>query len=112
MILIGDFHAIRHRPIIINETHLLFRLGVRWSAKIPIDQIESIEADRKIVKKARHANFLSFGSPNTIIHLKTECNAIGIYGIQKKFTSFSIFVDDPITFKNELHGKTKLDKNS
>jgi hypothetical protein len=107
-IIFGDYNAIRNRPISLDDSMLYLRTGVRWYTEIPLSAITEVELIRSEPKIEGNANFITFGSPNIIVHLNSEYKAIGFYGISKKFTSFSFFIDDKLKFKQELDGKTKL----
>ena len=101
-IIIRDYNAIRQRPIIIDKGMLILNIGIRWYAEIPISEIKRIEFRRSELNKENSANFLSLGSLNIHVHLNSENLAKGIYGITKKFTSFSIFIDEKQNFKKEI----------
>ncbi len=48
---------------------------------------------------------------NTILHLKQEATLFKIYGIQKKVTSISIFLDDREGFCDKMESIINENKN-
>ena len=99
---LGDFNAIRKRPIELVEEGLKMRLGLRWNVTIPYDQIEKVELRIPDKEKEEFADFKLFGESNVVIDLSTEQEAKGLYGLKKRFTKMALNMDDKAGFKTAL----------
>ena len=102
---IGDFNAIRKRPIYLDEAVLKLRVGFRWRMDIPFHMIESIELRTPDKEKEEFANLILAGEPNVAIRFKEEMTAEGLYGLKKKFDLLAIHIDDKLAFKAALEEK-------
>jgi ABC-type multidrug transport system fused ATPase/permease subunit len=100
--LLGDFNAARKRPIYFSDKGLELRIGLRWRATIPIDEIELVTFRTPDKEKEDFANLVLTLEGNTVIYFKSEIKAEGLYGLQKKFKRLSIHLDDKVGFKAEL----------
>ena len=106
--LIGDLNAVRQRRIYLDNDSLHIRIGIRWQMQIPLNEIDEIEFISSDPKSKDNANFILIGSPNILIRCNTEQNAIGLYGISKKFKSISISIDNKESFKKEMEDKIEI----
>ena len=89
------------------ETEFLkLRYGFGCQTLISFDEISCIEKTQKINDKTKaHVNLSLFDlldSKNIVIHLNTENKLQKIYGIEKKYKSISIFVDEKDDFANRI----------
>uniref|UniRef100_UPI0040488F53 hypothetical protein n=2 Tax=Roseivirga sp. TaxID=1964215 RepID=UPI0040488F53 len=100
--LLGDFNAARKRPTYFSEMGLELRVGLRWRATIPLDQIDLITFRTPDQEKEDFANLGLTLEGNTVIDFKSEITAEGLYGLKKKFTKLAIHLDDKVAFKAEL----------
>lgn len=93
----AQIEAIRHRPIEITDTHLLFRFGLSWSADIPLSDVVEIKALTPSDKFDHFSHFVSpMGSQkNILINFNQPIKFIGRYGFYKKRSHAVISVDAP-----------------
>ena len=102
---IGDFNAIRKRPIYLDEAVAKIRIGFRWRFNLPYHMIESVELRTPDKEKEEFANLILAGEANVVIKLKEEMHAEGLYGLKKKMTQLALAIDDKQTFKAELEAR-------
>lgn len=106
--IIAILRSMNKRPIRIdleNESlHLRYGFGCQTS--ISFESIERIEKSRKSLSNDKSNVCLSLfdllDSNNTIIYLNEENTLQKIYGIQKKYTSISLFVDERDLFVDTI----------
>lgn len=103
----GFLKSMSQRPILINKNKLLLSYGIMSETEIELQNIESIELTSRDLKKEKLNRKLSvFGdleSHNVILHLKTENTLKGLYGINRKFKSLALFVDDHLEFEKKIN---------
>ncbi len=98
---IGDWRAARLRPILLDADELQLRVGLRWTATIPRDQIAAIHRKRPSGSEP----YLRASLPGTTplwIELTEPITANGPYGIKKRARWISLNVDDPERFHQAL----------
>jgi len=107
--IVGDYQAMKARPILLMEKTLLIQTGIRWQVSVPLDQILST---RFIANKSELQNFsadyisLSSGrSPNIMIQLNQEVEAIGLFGRTVTASNFAVAVDDPDFFLKAIRSR-------
>ena len=102
--LIGDLHAVRLRPIEICDETLRLRLGLRWTASIPLTSIESVQdpGGEAPAGKQGYLKALLFGAPNRRMQLSEPVRAVGLYGLTRRVTTIDLHVDDPARFDATL----------
>lgn len=101
----GDFNAIRKRPMYFTEDGLVVRVGLRWTVHIPFEEIESVELRIPDKEKEEFANFIVAGEANTVINLKSEATAKGLYGFKKTFNRLALNMDNRQDFQKQLSEK-------
>jgi hypothetical protein len=105
--LIGDVHAVRLRPIRVEDGLLRLRLGLRWDATIPLAAIAAVEApgeDRDTDARGDLKAVL-LGAPNCRIRLREPVRAVGLYGITRSVRIIDLHVDDPAGFEAALRSE-------
>jgi hypothetical protein len=102
--LIGDLQAARLRPVCLSRDALCVRVGLRWTAVVPLARIAAVRdprsataADRRAVLKA-----VLVGAPNRRLDLTAPVTAIGPYGISRRVTTIDLHVDEPVRFDAAL----------
>jgi hypothetical protein len=102
--LIGDYHALRLRPITIDETTLHVRFGFRWSVSIPLQTIAAIEPVRTESEWKRKGvlKVAMLDEPRLLIRLSSPATAIGLAGIRKTIDTVAILPDDLEEFEGAL----------
>ncbi|QDK83359.1 hypothetical protein EXU85_34050 [Spirosoma sp. KCTC 42546] len=100
---VADAIATAKRPSYLSDTHLQLRLGVRWRATILRSQIAHVSfINEKPAKQSGLLNGAFLTSPNLLFVFTEPITFIGPYGIQKKVSRFTIFVDDRTAFNQYL----------
>jgi len=95
----GDYRAIVARPMLMAPTHLSMRLGIRWEADFPIDQISQsslLEPHRETRTRDILVAAL-LGQPNLKVRLKEPVEVIGMYGLRRTVGELWLRVDDAET---------------
>ena len=102
--LIGDFHAVRLRPVQISGDGLHLRLGLRWTISIPIASISEVvtPAHGAPVKRPDYLKAVLIGAPNRRIELTEPACASGLYGLRRQVTTIDLQIDDPTRFDAAL----------
>lgn len=101
--LIGDYRAMRFRPIYLRDDALQVRCGLRWSMRIPLPDIAGVDqARRHHSNEEGYLNASPSLSPQFVIRLKCPIVAEGPYGTQKNVQVLAISVDEPEQFQNVL----------
>ncbi len=104
--LIGDYHAIRLHPLVLDETHLHLRIGMRWRATIPLSGIAEIQnLSRREKSVDDYVSVALFGSPRLVMALRQPITIKGLFGIQKETWRLALTIDDEKRFRQELNGR-------
>lgn len=100
---IGDYHAIRLRPIVLEAERLHLRAGQRWRLSIPYNLIGDIRRPAMAdVKRADYVNFAIAGEPALLLELAAPVEAVGLLGRRKQARYIGLTVDDPKAFQTAL----------
>jgi hypothetical protein len=94
--ILGDLQALRLRTSTVEGGALQLRLGLRWSAKIPLASIAAIERPNGAVvdrKRVFHAGVL--GSPNLVLRFAQQQTLRGPVGVTRRCDALALLVDDP-----------------
>jgi len=102
--IIGDYHALRLRPTYAAEGILHLRYGLRWSAEIPLAEIESIddagsEADWKRKNVLKMA---MLDEPKYLVKLRRPVTVNGLAGIRRTIDAIAVLPDDIEAFDRTL----------
>jgi hypothetical protein len=89
--LIGDLRALVLRPIRIEASALLLRIGLRWEADIPLREIAGVERGGA----GGGLRIGVIGSPNLVVRLRSPATLHGPFGIRKTSDTLLLQVDDP-----------------
>ncbi|NND72900.1 MAG: hypothetical protein HKN43_15085 [Rhodothermales bacterium] len=101
--IVGDFRAIQWRTTTIHEDRLEFRLGLRWNADIPFEQIERlIPATKPVNRESGYLNASIIGDPDYLLELRAPIVCKGYYGFKKKVTRLGFRMDDRDAFEEGL----------
>jgi hypothetical protein len=93
--LLGDYHAMRLRPITIDEQSLHVRFGFRWSISIPLSAIAAIEPIRyeSDWKRKGVLKVALLDEPRLLICLDAPAIATGLAGIRRTIDAVAILPD-------------------
>lgn len=103
----GFMKSMFKRPISIDNGRLYLRYGIMSESTIEINNIASIEVASKEIEfdnEIRKFSILgSLEEHNVIIHLSEENTLTRLYGIQRKYKSLAIYVDDKSQFAKQIN---------
>lgn len=103
LFLVADFSASRLRPIVIEGGELVLRIGLRWRARLPLDDILAVERGSiPENERKRYLKAVLFGSPDVLLELKRPCTLTGFYGIERRSDRIAPAVDDAAAFVKAL----------
>lgn len=90
---------------------MILRYGFGCQTSIPFNSIEKIEKHRSQIGNNKNHTYLSLfdliDTNNLTIHLKKENVLNKIYGIDKKYQSISLFVDEKEKFVKKIEAILK-----
>lgn len=98
--LFGDYHAGRLQPIVLGDTHLHLRTGMRWRVDVPWQQV--IEMDKISQADKRAPDFLNMavmGEPRLALRLTGPVTVHGLLGRTKAASLIGVSVDDVDAFR-------------
>lgn len=97
--LIRDYRAIGARPVVLEADALLVRLGRRFQAKVPLNEIARAEAPSwQDVPAKGSPGYLKLSgpaSPNVLLTFGRAVEFSGSAGIRKSFTRVGLRLDQP-----------------
>jgi hypothetical protein len=94
--LIGDYHALRLRRTTFDDETLELRYGMRWSARIALDNIAAIEeiAAESEWKQRGVLKVAILDAPRWLITLREPVIANGLAGLRKSIRAIALLPDD------------------
>lgn len=94
--IVGDFHAIRLHPIVLDRTHLHLRLGLRLRLSVPLTALVALRQPRRDEDKATEYRYFGLmGNPQWVLELNEPVVAEGLFGRRFVVRQVGITVDDP-----------------
>lgn len=99
---LGDWQALRRRPIELGPEALELRVGLRWDLTIPYRRIRSLRRLTGIVRKGPGLDVSVLGSPTFELQLSEPVEAVGVYGRRKSADTVRFQVDDPEELETRL----------
>lgn len=94
--IVGDFHAIRLHPIVLDRTHLHLRLGLRLRLSVPLTALAALRPPRRDEDKAADYRYFGLmGNPQWVLELSEPVVAEGLFGRRFVVQRVGITVDDP-----------------
>ena len=104
--ILGFTKSMLSRPHSIDNDRLYLRYGMMNETIIAMEDIVSIDLSTKELESNTHTRSLSaLGSlegHNVVIRLKKENTLVGLYGIERPFTTLGVHVDNKQDFKDEI----------
>ena len=98
---LADYQAMRLRPLLLTETTLVARLGLRWSGKIGLENIVSVVPFSEKEAQSGGGNYQKIAllsDPEFLITLKDPVVFSGLLGRTKRVRRVGVRVDDPALF--------------
>lgn len=90
--LLGDYQALRLKPITLTPTHLRLYTGLRWQADIALENIAAVTSAEPT---AAYTNLdISLSKPQLYLRLKRPVPVFGVFGRRTEVTCVGIYVDD------------------
>ena len=104
--LLGDYRALRARPIEVTARTLELRLGLRWEASVPRADVEAVaRLARSSGPRPADAQALALlGAPNVELRFARPVELVGMYGLRRTTRRVWLRVDDADRFVAALAG--------
>ncbi len=109
--LFGDYQALRLRPIVVDETTLHLRLGLRWSADVPLASIRTLStegAGRLTRRTPGYLHAVVMTSPRVVLDIEPPVVAQGPYGVTKRVSRIGLSPDERARFVDVLRARTDV----
>lgn len=103
--LVGDYRAMRYRPMRVQDGHISLRCGLRWQVDLTQAQIHAMIAPKRAIEnRDDYLALTSATKPDLILALKTPETIDGPYGITRRAQYLGVSVDDPAGFQRAILG--------
>ena len=104
---VGDYHALRLRPMLATQEGLLVRIGIRWQVFVPWDDIESVEpiAMGSFSRQKGVLKVALIDEPRIMLRLRRTLVAHGIVGFRKSVDAIAILPDDDAGFSEAVKSR-------
>jgi len=102
--LVGDYRAMARRTIGVTPEHLVIRLGLRWTAEIPLERIVAVERRPKPPerKEAGYLKATPIDAPDLLLRLDGPVTVHGPFGIEKRAERIGLAADAPDRLADRL----------
>jgi len=102
--LIGDYHALRLRPSFAENGVLHVRHGLRWSAEIALDNIDSVDDIREESEWKRKGvlKLAMLDEPRILVRLREPVVAHGLAGFRRTIDAVAVLPDDLDAFHRTI----------
>jgi hypothetical protein len=107
--LVGDFQAVRLRPIVARDDALHLRMGLPWSADVPWTAVAGLHDARAAAPMPRgreSVRMTAMGPPSAVLELRHPVEVRGPYGITRSVRHVGLAVDDAARFRAEVEART------
>lgn len=91
--LVGDLQALRLRPSRLGTSHLHLRVGLRWTADLPLERIRSIRPARPGALPPDTVNVVVAGDPDWILELDRPMEVRGPLGVRRRGSVLALQID-------------------
>ncbi len=107
--LLGFLQSVRLRPILVTREALHLRIGVLWSARIPLGRIAAITRIQGSAPDRRASDYLYaavLAEPQLLIELTESIEVHGPFGYTKRdVRRIGLGVDDPASLEAEIKAR-------
>ncbi|HVP69344.1 MAG TPA: hypothetical protein VMT17_18990 [Anaeromyxobacteraceae bacterium] len=93
--LVGDFRAIRLRPMLLWPNELSVRVGLQWRGRIPLAEMTRVDLTADPRDRSRCAVLSPLGGPNIFVHLAHPVAIDGALGRTRQGSVIGLRVDEP-----------------
>jgi len=99
--LLGDFQGLRLCPLTFDGRTLRIRLGLRWSADVPAENVASVaRLSPGAFPKAKDVlRFSMLEEPRYAIHFREPVPVSGMVGLTRRVRAIGLFPDQPEEFE-------------
>ena len=109
--LVGLYNSVRYSPILIEDSHMVIRVGFQSSLRVNFENIESLESvsanyeekAKKEKKTTYNAIVLRTNLPQFEVALKKQVPQNGLFGVARQISTVYIMVDDPRGFASAVN---------
>ncbi|MCB1216186.1 hypothetical protein KDL44_02265 [bacterium] len=100
----ADYVASTRRPLEIRDGLLLLRCGLRWTAVVPLELIESLDMLQEQARQSApgELRMLLCGDPNCRLRLREPVPVHGAFGIRRRVSGILLAIDDPQGFLSQF----------
>ena len=99
--LLGDWNALRRRPVRLESGGLALRVGLRWEARVPYENIASLTPLGPDAAPPE-LSLAACGKPNLLLELRRPANLVGAYGLRRQARRIGLGMDDAGAFAAAL----------
>jgi hypothetical protein len=98
--LVADWRATRTRPHLLGADRLLVRVGLRWTADVPLDLLEEVRERRPgdDPGEAGGLNTVVVAPPDVVVSLRSPVEVEGPFGVRREARRLWLAVDEPDGF--------------
>jgi len=97
--LLGDFHALRLRPVLVVGGSLCVRVGLRSEAVIPLDDVERVESlPASGEPRSDYVRCTVFGPPEVLVRLRKKARVEPMFGPAREVSCIGLAVEDTAHF--------------
>lgn len=105
--LVGDFHAIRLQPVLITQDNIQLRIGMRWSATIPIATVSSVDIGSGPPRNTKGYVRASVLGARVVLNLNQPATLKGLFGMTRHPAKIGLSIDDIERFRDEILNRLK-----
>ena len=103
LFLVADTVALVKRPLLIDQSRVLLRLGLRWQGSFPISEVDRVVTVTEAPPKNRATlNGCFLSTPNLLITCCKPIPIAGPFGIKREVQRIALFTDDRDAFIRDL----------
>jgi hypothetical protein len=115
--LIGDYRAMQLRPLRLEHNALLIRVGLRWTLRVPYEQIVGVERCTSVPSardsaQGRCLNLAIGAEPEVLLRFSAPQTALGPFGMQRRADCVVLNVDQVAEFVSTLDRATASETRS
>lgn len=105
---VGDYHAVRLRPIRLEKDGILIRVGLRWRVWVPFAAVAAVRKLRPgavLPRRKDRLDAVVLKGAQYLLFLERPVIAEGPYGIEREVVQIAFGVDEPARFAAQLQDR-------